>query len=61
LLQSALVAASIALNRAAPLRFHLNLALENGPTPVKITEEITNLAFYTGWPNAMAAIGVAKE
>jgi 4-carboxymuconolactone decarboxylase len=43
------------------LRFHLGYAVQNGVTKEELIEVITHLAFYTGWPNAMSAIMVAKE
>jgi len=55
------VAALIALNRPDQLRFHLNKARENGLTKDELVEVITHLAFYSGWPNAMTAIMIAKE
>ncbi|MGA8273328.1 MAG: carboxymuconolactone decarboxylase family protein [Candidatus Sulfotelmatobacter sp.] len=55
------VAALIALNRPDQLRFHLGKALENGVNQQELIETITHLAFYSGWPNAMSAIMVAKE
>ena len=55
------VAALIALNRTEQLRFHLDKALENGLKKEELIEVITHLAFYSGWPNAMSAIMVAKE
>ena len=57
----ATVAALIALNRPDQLRFHLNRAVENGLSKEELIEVITHLAFYSGWPNAMNAILVAKE
>lgn len=57
----ATVAALIALNRPEQLRFHLNKALDNGLKKEELTEVITHLAFYAGWPNAMSAIMIAKE
>ena len=57
----ATVAALIALNRPDQLRFHLNKAVENGLTKEELIEVITHLAFYSGWPNAMSAIMIAKE
>lgn len=57
----ATVAARIALNRPDQLRFHLNRAVENGLTKDELIEVITHLAFYSGWPNAMTAILLAKE
>jgi len=55
------VAALVALNRSEQLRFHLGRALENGLTKEELIEEITHLAFYSGWPTAMNAIKVAQE
>ena len=57
----ATVAALVALNRPDQLRFHLNRAVENGLTKEELIEVITHLAFYSGWPNAMSAIMIAKE
>jgi 4-carboxymuconolactone decarboxylase len=57
----ATVSALIAMNRPDQLRFHLAKALENGVEKEELIEVITHLAFYSGWPNAMSAIMVAKE
>ncbi len=57
----ATVAALIALNRPDQLRFHLSKAVENGVRKEELIEIITHLAFYSGWPNAMSAIMIAKE
>jgi 4-carboxymuconolactone decarboxylase len=57
----ATVAALIALNRPDQLRFHLGRAVENGVKKEELIEVITHLAFYSGWPNAMSSILVAKE
>ena len=55
------VAALIALNRPDQLRSHIALARRNGVTEQEIVETITQLAFYSGWPNAITAVGVARE
>lgn len=55
------VAALIAMNRPDQLRAHMGRARANGVTQEEIVETITHLAFYSGWPNAVAAIAVAKE
>lgn len=55
------VAALIALNRPEQLRSHMQLARTNGVTETEIVEAITQLAFYSGWPNAISAVGVARE
>jgi 4-carboxymuconolactone decarboxylase len=57
----ATVAALVALNRPEQLRFHLGRAVENGVKKEELIEMVTHLAFYSGWPNAMSAITVAKE
>ena len=41
--------------------YYLTLALDNGVKPREISEIITHLAFYSGWPNAMSAVAVAKD
>lgn len=51
----------IAMNRPDQLRSHLVLARRNGVTEEEIVETITHLAFYAGWPNALTAVGVARE
>lgn len=55
------VSALIAMNRPDQLRSHLARARDNGVTQDELIETITHLAFYSGWPNAMTAITVAKE
>jgi alkylhydroperoxidase/carboxymuconolactone decarboxylase family protein YurZ len=55
------VAALIALNRPEQLRFHLAKAVENGVKQEELIEAITHLAFYSGWPDAMTAVTLAKE
>ena len=55
------VAALIALNRPDQLRSHMALALRNGVTKQELVEAITQLAFYSGWPNAVSAVSVARE
>jgi 4-carboxymuconolactone decarboxylase len=55
------VAALVALNRPDQLRFHLGRAVENGVKQDELIETVTHLAFYSGWPNAMSAMTVAKE
>ncbi|KPH77793.1 MULTISPECIES: carboxymuconolactone decarboxylase family protein [Bosea] len=55
------VAALIALNRPEQLRSHMALARTNGVKEEEIVEAITQLAFYAGWPNAIAAINVARD
>jgi 4-carboxymuconolactone decarboxylase len=55
------LAALIARNQSAELAFYLNLALDNGVKPSEISEIITHLAFYSGWPNAMSSVAIAKD
>jgi 4-carboxymuconolactone decarboxylase len=57
----ATVAALIARNDELELPFYLSLALDNGVAPREISEIITHLAFYSGWPNATAAVRAAKD
>src|SRR5476651_299836 len=55
------VAALVAMNRSEQLRGHVARAIDNGVTKDEIVEVITHMAFYSGWPTAMTAAGVAKE
>jgi 4-carboxymuconolactone decarboxylase len=55
------VAALVALYRPEQLRGHLQRALSNGVTKEEISELITHLAFYSGWPTAISAAGLAKS
>ena len=57
----ATVSALVAMNRPDQLRSHLVRARENGLTQEELVETITHLAFYSGWPNAVSAISVARE
>ncbi len=55
------VSALIAMNRPDQLRSHLALARQNGLTEEELVEAITHLAFYSGWPNAVTAVSIARE
>lgn len=54
------VGALMAMGREAQLEGHIARALQNGVTKDEISEVITHLAFYSGWPTAMTAALVAK-
>ena len=55
------VATLLALGREKQLDGHLARALQNGVTKDEISEIITHLAFYAGWPAAMTAAQIAKD
>ncbi|HUN43546.1 MAG TPA: carboxymuconolactone decarboxylase family protein [Acetobacteraceae bacterium] len=55
------VATLISTYRPEQLRGHLQRALANGVTKEELSEVITHLAFYAGWPAAMTAANVARE
>jgi 4-carboxymuconolactone decarboxylase len=55
------IAALIARNQQTDMREHFALALDNGVKPGEISEVITHLAFYAGWPNASSAVQVVRE
>ena len=46
----------IAINRATFLPFHARRALDNGLTARELSEIVTQLAVYCGWPMASAAV-----
>jgi 4-carboxymuconolactone decarboxylase len=54
------VSALVTIGAVEQLGFHLAFARDNGATEEELVEVITHLAFYTGWPRAMAAIGAAR-
>lgn len=54
------VAALTTMGNTDQLVFHLGLAKQNGNSEAELIEAITHLAFYAGWPKAMAAMAVAK-
>lgn len=43
------------------LEHHLQFAKSNGVTRLEISEILTHIAFYAGWPNAWAAFRMAKN
>lgn len=55
------MAALIARGQAPALGYYADQAIENGVTPREISETIVHLAYYSGWGNAMAAVGPVGE
>ncbi|QWT20191.1 carboxymuconolactone decarboxylase family protein [Bacillus sp. NP157] len=55
------VAALIARQQLIEMPSQFARALDHGVTPAELSEIVTHLAFYAGWPNAMAAVVVAHE
>lgn len=43
------------------LRAHIPMGLANGLSAEEITEAITHVAFYAGWPPAVSALTLAKQ
>jgi 4-carboxymuconolactone decarboxylase len=54
-------AALVATGKTEQMGFHFPRAIENGVTREELSELITHLAFYVGWPNAMSSVTRAKE
>ncbi len=54
------VVALITMGQVDQLGFHMNRSMENGLTRSEVSEVITHLAFYAGWPRAVSALPVAK-
>lgn len=55
------VSALVATGQVAQLTYHLNRAMDNGLTKEEASEVMTQLAFYTGWPNVFTALPVVKD
>lgn len=43
------------------LKSHLTLGKQHGITQTEVTEILTQLGFYCGWPKAWTALTLAKE
>ena len=54
-------AALIARNQSIDMAAQFARALDNGVTAAELSEIITHLAFYTGWPNALSAVAAAND
>lgn len=50
------LSALISMGQTGPVGSHTRIGLENGLTPAEIGEIATHLAFYAGWPYAIAAV-----
>ncbi|MBD0023419.1 4-carboxymuconolactone decarboxylase [Gordonia pseudamarae] len=50
------IAVHVAGGNTDDLGFYVDKALDDGATPAEVSETITHLGFYAGWPNAMAAV-----
>lgn len=55
------VAALMGMGALPQLEAHIKLAKQHGVTRDEIVEEITHLAFYTGWPRAWSAFSIVKQ
>ncbi|MFV0559210.1 MAG: carboxymuconolactone decarboxylase family protein [Enterococcus sp.] len=57
-----MITCSALLAMGAPqLEAHMTIAKQNGVTKEEMTELITHLAFYAGWPKAWSAFALAKQ
>lgn len=54
------ITALIATGAFEQLPFHIKKGKDNGLTASDISEVITQLAFYVGWPKAWSAFNIAK-
>jgi 4-carboxymuconolactone decarboxylase len=55
------LAALIANGQVAQVAYHLNRAMDNGLTRAEVSEMMTHLAFYAGWPNVFSALPIVKD
>ena len=58
---AALVAALVTGYRHNELPGHVSRALANGVTREELTELVTHLAFYAGWPAANTAVPILRK
>ncbi|WP_040159598.1 carboxymuconolactone decarboxylase family protein [Nigerium massiliense] len=50
------IAVHVASGSTDDLGFYVDKALDDGARPAEVSETITHLGFYAGWPNAVAAV-----
>lgn len=55
------LAVLISRGQTVEMAYHFNRALDNGVTPLELSETINHLAYYSGWGNATATLLIAKE
>ena len=55
------LSALIARGQTGEMAQYFNLALDSGVSAGELSEIVTHLAFYTGWPNALSAVPVLKD
>ncbi len=55
------LSALIARSQTAGMLHYFNNALDDGVTPAEISEIVTHMAFYSGWPNAFSAVLILKD
>ena len=55
------ISALLSAGNFEQLKYHITHGKENGITKEEISEIITHLAFYCGWPKAWSAFNIAKE
>ena len=55
------LSALITNNQTTEMPHYVEQALNNGVTPAELSEIITHLGFYSGWPNAMAAVATTRD
>ncbi len=55
------VAALVMGGNTEQLGGHISRAIGNGVTADELSELITHLAFYAGWPKALSAVTVARR
>jgi 4-carboxymuconolactone decarboxylase len=55
------VSALVASGQVAQITYHLNRAMDSGLSRKEAGEMLTQLAFYTGWPNVFSAMPVFKD
>ncbi len=51
----------IATGKTAQIASHLRRGLDNGLKPTEAAGMVTQLAFYTGWPNAVSALNEVEK
>jgi len=53
------IAALIGMRQTDQLKSHIEKAIDNGVTPAELSEVLTHLAFYAGFPASLSAALIA--
>jgi putative intracellular protease/amidase/alkylhydroperoxidase/carboxymuconolactone decarboxylase family protein YurZ len=57
----ATIATLVARDQTTGMLHYFNKAIDDGVAPREVSELVTHVAFYAGWPNALSAVATLKD